>query len=132
MIQKIDITKKLGPGIRTPDYGKIYVAHPYGGEDKNAKASRRICNLLYKGFFYHRIGKGTIINPIECFAWELYGSRPFEEEILDCFRLLEGCDCLFLTGNWRDSKGCCAEYAYALAKSIPIYEIVESENDTKN
>ena len=35
-------------------------------------------------------------------------------------------------GNDRDSKGCCAEYAYALAKDIPIYEIVEGENDTKN
>ena len=37
-----------------------------------------------------------------------------------CFEALSRCDELWLTGNWRESRGCNMEYGFAKAKGIPV------------
>ena len=64
----------------------------------------------------------TIISPLHNYSF-LEGKELKETEILEYdFKLLSKCTHLILSGNWRNSKGCMAEYGYAVAKGIRIYE----------
>ena len=56
----------------------------------------------------------------------LEGKDMEETEILRYdFRLLNNCTLLILSGYWRQSRGCMAEYGYAKARGIRIYEYVD-------
>lgn len=64
----------------------------------------------------------TIISPLHVYSF-LEGKNMEETEILRYdFRLLNNCTLLILSGDWRQSRGCMAEYGYAKAKGIRIYE----------
>ena len=131
MIQKLNIGAVFEWGlISTIDFGKIYVAHPYGGSLTSKRDNQEMCERIEK-YIAKGGHDGIIFSPIECFGWRGYGDKPYEEEMQPCFELLKACDCLFLTGDWRGSKGCCVEYAYALALGMDIYEVVFSEEANK-
>ena len=105
----------------------IYAAHPYGGLKYNIAQSENICFNIKQMFgwlndvFATEIG-ATILNPLNCFSAQHYNGQPFEFDIKDCLSLLDKCDVLFLTGDWRESRGCCTEYGFAVAKGIPIIQ----------
>jgi len=93
----------------------IYVAHPYGGNDSNKIASEENINKLFKLY-----PDRTFISPLHGICCP-YDSVSFEEGMEHCFKLLEKCDALLLTGYWETSKGCALEQEFAKNHNIPIF-----------
>jgi hypothetical protein len=54
----------------------------------------------------------------------LFFGLPFDTMIAGDLKLLAKCDCLLLSGAWKDSEGCGKEYRWAVEHSMPIYESV--------
>lgn len=92
----------------------IYVAHPYGGQEKNKKATEEIIKRLYR-----LIPDKTFISPIHGICCP-YESVSFEDGIKYCLNLLGRCDLLMLTGEWEKSPGCNREKEYAERQGIRV------------
>lgn len=116
--------------------GMAYLAHPYAPYAPVAKSSKvfakvfageiKEANVEETGDIAYEIMKKypnlTIISPLHAYSF-LEGKELKETEILRYdFRLLNNCTLLILSGYWRKSNGCMAEYGYAKAKGIRIYE----------
>lgn len=102
--------------------GMAYLAHPYASAFSDTKAFNLTDaeNIAFK--IMKKYLNLTIISPLHNYSF-LEGKELKETEILKYdFRLLSRCDILVLSGNWRLSCGCMAEYGYAKAKGIRIYE----------
>lgn len=114
------------------DCGMAYLAHPYAPLNRRAEIfvdAIRAENVEEAGDMAYEIMKKylnlTIISPLHNYSF-LEGKELKETEILEYdFKLLSKCTHLILSGNWRNSKGCMAEYGYAKAKGIRIYEYVD-------
>lgn len=79
------------------------------------------CGMAYLAHPY-----APIVENLKVFTGEIKESNVEETEILRYdFRLLNNCTLLILSGYWRQSRGCMAEYGYAKAKGIRIYEYVD-------
>lgn len=128
----------------------LYVAHPYGGKKENVEAVQKIGKLLEEwehpliaskngvdGVHAYAAGRITDISaweiataapvsPIHQFGF-MYDGVPYVAGLQKCFALLDACDALLLCGDWQNSKGCIAEFAYAMAKGKPI--LFEHEGD---
>lgn len=114
-----------GNSLSTLECGMAYLAHPYASAFSDIKAF----NLIDAGNIAFKIMKKylnlTIISPLHNYSF-FEGKELKETEILKHdFRLLSRCDILILSGNWRLSCGCMAEYGYAKANGIRIYEYVD-------
>lgn len=108
--------------LPTMECGMAYLAHPYASAFSDIKAF----NLIDAGNIAFKIMRKylslTIISPLHNYSF-FEGKELKETEILKYdFRLLSRCDILILSGNWRLSCGCMAEYGYAKAKGIRTYE----------
>lgn len=115
--------------------GMAYLAHPYAPYAPVAKSSKvfageiKEANAEETGDIAYEIMKKypnlTIISPLH--AYSFFEGKDMEEmEILRYdFRLLNNCTLLILSGHWRHSRGCMAEYGYAKARGIRIYEYVD-------
>lgn len=119
--------------------GMAYLAHPYAPYAPVAKSSKvfakvfageiKEANVAETGDIAYEIMKKypnlTIISPLHAYSF-LEGKDMEETEILLYdFRLLNNCTLLILSGYWRQSRGCMAEYGYAKARGIRIYEYVD-------
>lgn len=105
--------------------GMAYLAHPYASAfpDINAFNFMDAGNIAFK--IMRKYPNLTIISPLHAYSF-LEGKELKETEILKYdFRLLSRCDILILSGKWRLSCGCMAEYGYAKARGIRIYEYVD-------
>ena len=99
----------------------IYLAHPYGGDEKNVEDAKQIVRQLVKKF------PGIVfLSPLQA-AGFYYNDIPYIQGMGHCIELLSRCDELWLCDGWQDSKGCCMEYAFAKAKGILIYQLEELE-----
>lgn len=115
--------------LPTMECGMAYLAHPYSPLNRRAEIfveAIKAENVEGAGDMAYEIMQKytnlTIISPLHAYSF-LEGKDLKETEILKYdFRLLSRCDILILSGNWRNSKGCMAEYGYAKAKDIRIYE----------
>lgn len=127
----------------------IYISHPYGGLHENEqKVQRLITDLVNHTHPLTAIdsngirrcaavltGKETIftksgtmtredladavfISPIHQLGF-LYDQISYVDGLKKCLALLERCDAVIFSGDWQHSRGCMAEYAYALANRIP-------------
>jgi nucleoside 2-deoxyribosyltransferase len=97
---------------------KVYVAHPYGGEENNKlKVEKIIKNLV------ENEPANLYISPIHITGF-YYNDFPYEQGMEYCFELLRMCDELLLCGDWKKSTGCCMEYGYAKAmgKKIKFFD----------
>ena len=103
------------------DLGLVYLAHPYKGKKENANKAREIEKEIY-AWISMNSSDATIMSGIHAFCHFPYEKESFKTGIDRCLMLLNKCDCLILSGDWQSSKGCCAEYAFATAKEIPIFE----------
>ncbi len=95
---------------------KIYVAHPYGGDEKNKK----IVELFIKKLV--EVDPGiTFISPIHAFGY-LYDTLDYETGIDMCLDLMENCDALLIPpfSQIENSKGCLVELGYAKGKGLKI------------
>lgn len=107
--------------------GMAYLAHPYS-PTPNSLATKEF-NLMDTGNIAYNIMLDypnlTILSPLHAYSF-LEGKKIKETEILKYdFRLLNNCTILILSRRWRQSRGCMAEYGYAKAKGIRIYEYVD-------
>lgn len=105
--------------------GVAYVAHPYGGKDKNIKLSETIIEEISK-----RNKCLILINPLTLFSYVDYDSTPdgFTTQMEDCLSLLSRCNYLIMTGDWQNSKGCMCEWGYAKARrDIQIFDWYNGE-----
>lgn len=128
----------------------VYIAHPYGGKPENAKAVERIIEELNSGDHpmltrkipvFRTAGEWIqIISEIQAdelihAAYEspihqqgfMYEGVPYITGLQRCLRMLDTCNMLLLCGDWKHSKGCLAEFGFAMARHIPI--IFENEDD---
>ena len=108
--------------LPTMECGMAYLAHPYASIFPDIKE----LNLIDTGCIAFKIMKKyinlTIISPLHNYSF-FEGKELKETEILKHdFKLLNNCTFLILSGNWQKSSGCMAEYGYAKAKGIRIYE----------
>lgn len=102
----------------------IYISHPYtGNEAHNISEAESIAVDLAK-----RHPKTLFINPLAVMKHEGIAKRSYHVIIDNCLELLGYCQAVIFTGDWRYSKGCMAEYGYAKAKGMIIYESVEQFN----
>lgn len=112
--------------------GMAYLAHPYAPiklETQTYFKEVKENNLKDAGDIAYDIMKKytnlTIISPLHTYSF-FEGKGMEETDILRYdFRLLNSCTFLILSRYWRQSRGCMAEYGYAKAKGIRIYEYVD-------
>lgn len=92
-----------------------YMAHPYGGKAENIE---KACNMAEK--LAGRHPRMSIINPLDNFRHlEYFGERDIlarEKQVM------ERCDVLIMTGDWKKSPGCMEEFSFAYHHGIPIIE----------
>lgn len=92
-----------------------YMAHPYGGKAENIE---KACDMAEKLADLHP--HMAIINPLDNFRHlEYFGERDIlarEKQVL------ERCDVLIMTGDWKKSPGCMGEFSFAYNRDIPIIE----------
>ena len=104
----------------------FYVSHPYGGKPENEKAVQAVIEELKEKHIPIRTDFPTMyysnvefVSPIQLLG-PLYDAMPYLEGLNLCLSLLKRCDTIIMCGDWQNSRGCMAEYSYALAKHIPI------------
>ncbi|WP_307972897.1 hypothetical protein [uncultured Dialister sp.] len=92
-----------------------YMAHPYGGKKANIE---KACDMAEKLADLHP--RMAIINPLDNFRHlEYFGERDIlarEKQVM------ERCDVLIMTGDWKKSPGCMGEFSFAYNHDIPIIE----------
>lgn len=92
-----------------------YMAHPYGGKAENIEKACDMAERLADRHPYM-----AIINPLDNFRYLSYFG---ERDILEREKqVLERCDVLIVTGDWKASPGCMGEAAFAYNHDIPILE----------
>lgn len=92
-----------------------YMAHPYGGKAENIE---KACDMAEKLADLHP--RMSIINPLDNFRYLAYFG---ERDILAREKqVLERCDVLIMTGDWKASPGCMGEFSFAYHHGIPIIE----------
>ena len=92
-----------------------YMAHPYGGKKVNIE---KACDMAEKLADLHP--RMAIINPLDNFRYLAYFG---ERDILAREKqVLERCDVLIMTGDWKASPGCMGEFSFAYNHDIPIIE----------
>lgn len=92
-----------------------YMAHPYGGKAENIEKARTMAEKLATLHPYM-----SIINPLDNFR---HLANFLEIDVLWREKqVLERCDVLIMTGDWKASSGCMAEFSFAYNRGIPIIE----------
>lgn len=92
-----------------------YMAHPYGGKKVNIE---KACDMAEKLATLHPYM--SIINPLDNFR---HLANFLEIDVLWREKqVLERCDVLIMTGDWKASSGCMAEFSFAYNRGIPIIE----------
>ena len=61
----------------------------------------------------------SVINPAKVNA-QLPEDTSYEEYMKMSFCMLDMCDAIFMLKKWRESKGACIEYGYALGKGLNV------------
>ena len=92
----------------------VYLAHPYGGDEKNVEDAKRIVKKLVK-----ECPHTVFLSPLQATGF-YYNDIPYINGMDHCIELLKRCDELLLCKGWQDSKGCCMEYAAAQITNKPI------------
>lgn len=93
----------------------IYVAHPYGGSQKNVTEAKELVKK-----FAAFTPQWFFITPLTAMLRE-YKAETYDRDMDLCLKLLNRCDALILTGEWKISQGCVLEYDRARKLRIPIY-----------
>lgn len=93
---------------------KVYVAHPFGGKEKNKQSVETLIRKMVKH------NPDTLyISPIHATGY-LYNDVGYEHGMEYCFELLRDCDELLLCEGWEGSKGCNLEKDFAEKNKILV------------
>lgn len=92
-----------------------YLSHPFSGdEETNRAAAEAIQRELQE-----RYPKTIYINPIAQF--KALAGMEYDVIMGYCLELLDKCGGVTMTGDYRASKGCMIELAYARKNNIPVF-----------
>lgn len=95
---------------------KIYLAHPYGGDEYNIELAGMLARELEKTF-----PTWTVISPLHLFSWKPYEKDHYMAQMWKCLEVMLSCDALYLADGWEMSLGCRMERAIAKEHGMPIY-----------
>lgn len=111
------LTESEEPKERKADVPRMkifYVSHPYtGDEEKNRKEARDITAMLKDHYPQY-----IFINPLDAMRYTT--GLPYEESIKQCLELLQICDGIIMTGDWKNSVGCNKEFMAASGCGMEI------------
>lgn len=82
----------------------IYVSHPYNGLLSNSIEAEKMTEKLQKKF-----PQAVFLSPIHAIK-EDYSATDYVLGLSHCMELLKRCDGVIFSGDWKNSKGCMAEY----------------------
>ena len=103
----------------------IYLAHPFGGLKENVdKVKKIILGLI------HKHPDCTFYSPLHAIGF-FYSQLTYLNGMEHCFEVLSRCDELWLTGNWRESRGCKLEFDFATERSMIIKELTYRDWETR-
>lgn len=97
----------------------VYVSHPYNGKETNKESVENYIRELIQ-----KDNKRVYFSPIHNYSM-LYDEMKYIEGLKLCLDALECCSTIVLCGDWEQSKGCLAEWAYAKARGKQIYTYSE-------
>lgn len=99
---------------------KIYIAHPFGGDQENVERVQDIITDLVK-----RNPEVVYVSPLHMFG-HLYDVVSYEQGMEWCLEILQGCDAIvFASDEWYKSQGCCMEYEFAKENGIQVFTLPE-------
>lgn len=92
----------------------FYISHPYTGDMvKNLRKAKEIKHKLQT--MYPDI---CFVSPLDEFGE--YVELSYPKVLALCLELLSRCDGIVLCEGWVESKGCNAEYAFALQRGLDV------------
>lgn len=92
-----------------------YLSHPFSGdEEKNRAAAEAIQRALQE-----RYPRTLYINPLANF--EALEGMEYDTIMGYCLELLYRCDAIVMAGDYRTSRGCMADLAFARQHFIPVF-----------
>ena len=95
----------------------VYISHPSGGLEENAKDIERIVEALYRDD--ELFEKYNFVSPVHCFGfmYETYKEN-YLKGLQFCLDLLLNCDRMLVFGDYTNSRGCNREIEVANEKGI--------------
>ena len=101
---------------------KIYLSHPYTGDEERRRAEAAKIQRDLQGRFPDMI----VMNPLAMFA--ALEDVPYEQVMEYCLEALRDSDTIVMSGKFMDSRGCIRELKEARALGIPIrYYLSETD-----
>ena len=92
-----------------------YLSHPFSGdEEKNRAAAEVIQRELQE-----KHPRAIYVNPLANF--KALAGMEYDQIMGYCLELLMRCDGVTMAGDYRASKGCMIELAYAREYGIPVF-----------
>ena len=93
---------------------KIYLSHPYTGDEERRRAEAAKIQRDLQGRFPDMI----VLNPLAMFA--ALEDVPYEQVMEYCLAELQDCDLVVMAGDYLQSEGCLREYNAAYESDIPV------------
>ena len=96
----------------------IYISHPYTGREiPNRADAEHIAADLAK-----RFPGVAFFNPLNAMRHLKNTKLPYETILAQCVALMEKCDGVIMTGDWKKSYGCGKEREYAKAQNMIVWD----------
>lgn len=97
----------------------IYISHPSGGTEENAREIAYIINELYKDD--EIFDKFCFVSPVHCygFMYDVYKDN-YLKGLQFCLDLLMHCEKMLVFGDWKKSRGCLREVEVAQSLNKPF------------
>lgn len=103
--------------------GVFYVAHRYGGDERNFEKAKQITHDLQVNDT-----DNTYICPLLVFSHLTYGEIGYDTEMELCIDILQNCDRLIVASDFAESIGVQKEIDFANLVGMEI-EWLEEENE---
>lgn len=99
----------------------IYISHPYTGDEAmNRDKAHLIAARLAKEY-----PELVFLNPLDAMCHAVTAGLGYGTVLRQTVELLRRCNSVIMTGNWRESRGCMAEYLAAQDIGMRIYDGLE-------
>lgn len=91
----------------------VYISHPYNGKEENVMDAEQIARDLQAAY-----PEVVFISPLHAVMCN-YDELDYETGLSYALAIMRRCDILYLSGDWKNSTGCMAEWLDASAIGMP-------------